>query len=174
MAGYIIHLAVGEEFIKKHPKYIKNHEEFIDGIIYPDRTSDKTLTHYGPKSSQVHLDKYFQERDILSDFEKGYFLHLITDYLFYNKFLVIFNKEIMHNDYDLTNKEIEKRFKVKVPDYIKNSVFYKEGIPRILNINEIMDFIEETAKNDLEIVKKAILNGDEYWLTIHVPKKIYS
>ena len=129
------------------------------------------MTHYGPKSSQVHLDKFFEERDIVSDFEKGYFIHLMTDYLFYNKFLECFNKEIMYNDYDLTNKKIEKRFSVKVPDYIKDCIFYKEGSPKILDKNKIISFIEEISKNDLEVVKQKVLNGDEYWITIHIPKK---
>ena len=46
MAGYVIHLAVGEEFIRNFPNEIKNYEEFIEGIIYPDSVSDKSITHY--------------------------------------------------------------------------------------------------------------------------------
>ncbi len=171
MAGYVIRLAVAEEFIRKHPNYIKDYNSFIDGIIYPDNVSDKSLTHYGPLSSQVHLDKYFEERDILTDFDKGYFLHLVTDYLFYNKFLKIFNKEVMHNDYDLTNREIENRFNVIVPDSVKDCVFYEEGTPRILNIDETIDFIEEVAKYNLEEIKEAVKRGDSYWLTIHIAKR---
>jgi len=83
MAGYVIHLAVAQEYIKKYPQYIKDYNNFIEGVIYPDSVSDKSLTHYGPKSSQVHLDKYFKERDILTDFDKGYFyiLLLITCFI---------------------------------------------------------------------------------------------
>lgn len=143
MAGYIIHLAVGEEYIRQHPNDIKDYEEFIDGVIYPDNVIDKSLTHFGPKSSQVHLDKYFEERDINTDFEKGYFLHLITDYLFYNKFLEILNKKMLHNDYDITNKEIERRYKVKVPNCVKDSINYKEGKPKILNLEKTIDFIKK-------------------------------
>ena len=89
MAGYVIHLAVGEEFIRNFPNEITNYEDFIKGIIYPDSVEDKSLTHYGEKSSKVNLKLFFNERDILDDFNKGYFLHLVTDYLFYNKFLRI-------------------------------------------------------------------------------------
>ena len=171
MAGYVIHLAVGEEFLRNHPHYIKDYDSFIDGIIYPDSVEDKSLTHYGPLSSQSHLDKYFEERDILTDFDKGYFLHLVTDYLFYNKFLIVFNKKVMHNDYDLTNKEIEKHFNLKLPNSVKDNVFYKEGTPKILSVNETIEFIKETAKYNLEEIREAICRGDSYWLTIHVPDR---
>ena len=55
MAGYVIHLAVGEQFLKNFPNEIKNYEEFIKGIIYPDNVIDKSQTHYGPKSSKEIL-----------------------------------------------------------------------------------------------------------------------
>ena len=36
MAGYIIHLAVGEEYIRNFPGKISNYESFIEGIVAPD------------------------------------------------------------------------------------------------------------------------------------------
>ena len=72
MAGYVIHLAVGEEYIRKHPNEINNYEEFIEGVIYPDSVTDKSLTHYGLKSSQVNLKRFFEDKDINTDFNKGY------------------------------------------------------------------------------------------------------
>lgn len=60
MAGYVIHLAVGEEYIRKHPNEINNYEEFIEGVIYPDSVTDKSLTHYGLKSSQVNLKRFLR------------------------------------------------------------------------------------------------------------------
>ena len=87
MPGYIIHLAVGNEFIKNHPTEILDKDKFIDGVIYPDLTYDKSKTHYGPKSSMTNLKNFFLDKEIDTDFNKGYCMHLITDYLFYNKFL---------------------------------------------------------------------------------------
>lgn len=112
MAGYVIHLAVGEEFLRMYPNEIKNYNDFIDGIIYPDLVNDKALTHYGPKSSQVHLDEFFKNSDINNDFNKGYFLHLVTDYLFYNKFLKVFSKKDIYDDYDSLNERLEKNLKL--------------------------------------------------------------
>lgn len=172
MAGYVIHLAVGEEFIKLHPNEIKDYEKFIEGIIYPDGVSDKSLTHYGSKSSKVNLKAFFNERDILDDFNKGYFVHLVTDYLFYNKFLEFFSSEYIYNDYDILNKELEEEFKVKIPDKIKNKVFYKEGKTTILNLEKVKEFIRKTAKYNLDDIKKAVLNNDSNWLEIRKLKKI--
>lgn len=98
MAGYVIHLAVGEEYIRKHPNEINNYEEFIEGVIYPDSVTDKSLTHYGPTSSQVNLKRFFEDKDINTDFNKGYCIHLITDYLFYNKFLTIFSSNYIFSE----------------------------------------------------------------------------
>ncbi len=172
MAGYVIHLAVGEEFIRNFPNEIKNYEEFIKGIIYPDSVSDKAITHYGEKSSNVNLKAFFDENDIESDFNKGYFLHLVTDYLFYNKFLTIFSKEYVYNDYDILNKKLEEKFKVKIPIEIKGKVFYKDGETKILNLDEVIKFIENTAKYDLNYIREAVLKNDKNWLEIRLLKRI--
>ena len=36
MPGYVIHLAVAEEYLKKHKNVKENYDEFIEGVIYPD------------------------------------------------------------------------------------------------------------------------------------------
>ncbi len=172
MAGHIIHLAVGEEYLRNYPNEIKNYDEFIEGIIYPDSVKDKSLTHCGPKSSQVHLNEFFKDRDINSDFNKGYFIHLVTDYLFYNKFLKVFSKKYIYNDYDVLNKKLEKEFKVNVPDKIKDEVFYNTGETKILNFDDTAKFIKETAKYNLNDIKSAVLNGDNFWLEIRPLVKI--
>ena len=43
MAGYVIHLAVGEEYLRNYPNEIKNYNDFIEGIIYPDSVTDKSF-----------------------------------------------------------------------------------------------------------------------------------
>lgn len=166
MPGYVIHLAIGEEYLKMYPDEIKNYKDFIDGIIYPDTVEDKSKTHYGPKTSRVNLRNFFFDRDINTDFNKGMFLHLVTDYLFYNKFLKKFSKQQLHDDYDILNKELEKEFQVKIPDKIKGEIFYKEGKTKILDIEKINNFIRETAKNNLNDIKISVLNNDKEWLTI--------
>ena len=126
MAGYVIHLAVAEAYIKKHPKDIDDYNQFVEGVIFPDSVSDKSITHYGEKSSKVNLKWFLKENKINNDYNKGYFLHLVTDYIFYNKFLVCFSKDI-YNDYDILNKKLQEKFDVKIPENIKEKIFYKEG-----------------------------------------------
>ena len=48
MAGFVVHLAVAEEYIRKHGN-IKNHNEFLLGAIKPDLYEDKKASHYGIK-----------------------------------------------------------------------------------------------------------------------------
>lgn len=46
MPGYVIHVAVAQEYLKKHKNVKEDYDEFINGTIYPDSVSDKSLTHY--------------------------------------------------------------------------------------------------------------------------------
>ena len=115
MAGYVIHLAVADEYIKNYKEDIDNYDEFIQGVIYPDSVSDKSLTHYGPKSSKPNLKTFLYENNIDNNFNKGYFLHLITDYMFYNKFIEYYSTDI-YNDYDILNNSLIKKFNVKLPE----------------------------------------------------------
>ena len=164
MAGYVIHLAVAEEYKRNYPKDIDNYDKFIDGVIFPDSVTDKSLTHYGIKSSKVNLKAFLDAQSIEDSYNKGYFLHLVTDYLFYNKFLDYFSKDI-YNDYDILNKKLIEIFDVKIPKEVKDKVFYKEGNTKLLELNKTVEFIKNTAKLRLEDVQKMVLNNDENWLT---------
>ena len=158
MAGYVIHLAVGEEHLRNFPDEIKNHEEFIEGIIFPDSVTDKSLTHYGPKSSKVNLRAFFEEKDIDTDFNKGYFVHILTDYIFYNHFLEKFSPKYIYRDYDILNGELEKEFNVKMPEKLEKNVPHMEGETVILKLEEVKDFIRKVGKYNLEEIKKEVLN----------------
>ena len=87
MPGYVIHLAIAEEYLRKHSEKKEDYKEFINGVIEPDGVKDKSLTHYGPKSSKSNLAEYLKVNNIDNSFSRGYFLHLLTDYLFYNRYI---------------------------------------------------------------------------------------
>ena len=163
MAGYVIHLAVAEAYIKKHPKDIDDYNQFVEGVIFPDSVSDKSITHYGEKSSKVNLKWFLKENKINNDYNKGYFLHLVTDYIFYNKFLVCFSKDI-YNDYDILNKKLQEKFDVKIPENIKEKIFYKEGKTKILELESVIKFIEEVSDYKLSDIKESVFKNDKYWL----------
>ena len=40
MPGYVIHIAIAQEYLKKHNQNFSG--EFIEGSIYPDLISDKS------------------------------------------------------------------------------------------------------------------------------------
>lgn len=163
MPGYIIHLAVAKVYSTKHIKDINNYESFIDGVIFPDSVSDKSVTHYGIESSKVNLKAFLEKNEIDNDYNKGYFLHLVTDYIFYNKFLEYFSKDI-YNDYDILNKTLQDKFNVIVPESVKEKVFFKEGKTVILKQEKIIKFIEEVSEYNLMDIKKEILKNNKYWL----------
>ncbi len=43
MPGFVIHIAIGQEYLRKHNKNYS--KEFIKGTVEPDFTEDKTKTH---------------------------------------------------------------------------------------------------------------------------------
>ena len=168
MAGYVIHLAVAEEYLKKHNNIKEDYNEFIKGVIYPDSVTDKSLTHYGIKSSKVILRDFLQENEIKNSYMRGYFLHLVTDYLFYNKYLEKFSKDI-YNDYDILNKDLIEKYNIKLPKEILDSVFYKKGQTKILSMELAIKIIDEISDLDLNVIEKEIRENpnDEKWLNIN-------
>lgn len=168
MAGYVIHLAIAEEYLKKHKDVKEDYEEFIKGVIYPDSVTDKSLTHYGIKSSKVILKDFLQDNEINNSYMRGYFLHLITDYLFYNKYLEKFSKDI-YNDYDILNKRLIEKYNVVLPVNIQNNVFYKEGETKILTMELAIKIIDEISDLNLNAVEKEIRenSNDEKWSKIN-------
>lgn len=93
--GFNIHIAIGNEYLKKNN--IKNRGEFFKGIVFPDLYYDKSSSHFsGPidkdnlinsLKNKVNLKKFLLKNNIDTDYDKGVFLHLITDFLFYNSFI---------------------------------------------------------------------------------------
>lgn len=165
MAGYVIHLAVAQEYLKKHSDIKEDYEQFIEGVIYPDSVSDKSLTHYGEKSSKVILKDFLKENKLEDSYKRGYFLHLVTDYLFYNKYLDIFTKDI-YNDYDILNKFLIEKYNVKIPQNIQDKIFYKEGDTKLLTKELSEKVIDEISDLNLNIIEKEIRENpdDEKWL----------
>lgn len=168
MAGYVIHIAVAQEYLKKHSKIQENENEFIKGVIYPDSVSDKSLTHYGKKSSKVILKDFLSENDINTSFKRGYFLHLVTDYLFYNKYLEKFSKEI-YNDYDILNRPLIEKYNVKLPREVEKMCFYKTGETSILSLQLAQKLIDEISSLDLEKIENEIKENPnaEKWLKLN-------
>lgn len=166
MPGFVIHLATANEYMRKHKNEIKNKDEFIQGCIAPDLTTKegKKQTHFGERSSRVKLRKFLEAVDINTDYNKGYFLHLVTDYIFYNKIISYTSKDI-YNDYDILNKYLIEKYSVKLCENIKDKVLFKEGQTKIINKEIAERTIEESSTHELEHIKSEILAVDytEKW-----------
>ena len=171
MPGYIIHISVANEYMRKNPNEIKDYSKYIDGVIFPDSVEDKSLTHYGEKSSKVNLKKFLEENEIEDDDNKGYFMHLVTDYLFYNKFLDCFSKDI-YNDYDILNLKLQERFNIKLPNMIRDKVFYKDGETKILELDSVLKFIDDTSNYKLNNIREMVLDNDKEWTEFKVLRKL--
>lgn len=93
MACATIHLAIAKKFLENHKEL--NYEKVIAGTLYPDAAKNNDESHYTDINrgsdnishvrSKVNLYAFLKEHENLDDFELGWFLHLITDYLFFEE-----------------------------------------------------------------------------------------
>lgn len=146
MPGYLIHLAVGKVYLKNNK--IKDKKSFEKGIIEPDRIEDKVKSHYGLCSSQPNLNTFVKTNGLTSSYEEGYFLHLVTDYLFYNKFIKRWDASI-YEDYDKLNEKIKNRYEIEIPKEIQEIVQFKTGKLSLLKEEELYKFIDSVGKINL-------------------------
>ena len=161
MPGYVIHLAIAQAYLRKHNK--KKSEDFILGSIEPDFTTDKTKTHYGKSPAYTNLKEYLENNKIDDDFKQGYFLHLVTDYLFYNYYLNEIRKPQIYEDYDVTNKTLIEKYKIDLPEKVKDKIFFKNGNPEILTVKLACKVIDEVSEYTLEEIAKEVIEGSDRW-----------
>ena len=175
MASPTIHLAIAKKYLEK--KKSINYKKFIAGTLYPDAVDDNNKSHYTDVNrgndnvshvrGKVNLYDFLIEHESLSDFELGWFLHLVTDYLFFEK---CFSTEYLLNNsyetfckdlyfaYDCLNTYIPKKYHITKNDYADYPSEYYPGIPYedcILSKNMIDEFISYVSSVDIyEYIKK--------------------
>lgn len=158
MPGYVIHLAIGKKYIERNDT--KDKKSFLKGCIMPDLL-DKKTSHYGESTSNPDFQDFIKNNTIDSEYNQGYLLHLISDYLFYNKylkrFIENFTDEIYH-DYDKTNQFLIDKYGIEIPEEIKDIVGFEQGEPNILDRESICDFID--AVSEIDFLK--IISSKEY------------
>lgn len=144
MASVIIHLAVAKrvnEVLKR------NQYELFLGAMAPDAAklvgSSRKISHFitDPNGDapelNVFLDRY--EKDLDDTFVLGYFIHLVTDVLWFDEFLVNFVNnniittktgeklkldekdvlDIIYNDFTSMNQEVEKYYDLNLDEFYK-------------------------------------------------------
>lgn len=120
----------------------------------------------------VNLYNFLKENKIDTSFNRGYFLHLLTDYLFYNKYIEYWSTDI-YTDYDLLNPYLIAKYSVKLPNRIKKYVHtdVKNKKLKILSKELIDKFIEDLSNLDLEHIKEEIMEDPEEWTKVRPLKE---
>lgn len=164
MASPVIHLAIAKKYLEKNKNL--NDKEVIAGTLYPDATSNNDKSHYTDPNrgsdnlsyirGKVNLFAFLEEHKELNDFEIGWFLHLVTDYLFFEN---CFSKEYLLNNsyekfcqdlyfaYDCLNTYIPEKYGITKSYYNDYPSEYYPGIPYedcLLSkemIDEFIDFV---------------------------------
>lgn len=169
MACATIHLAIAKTYLNKHKNL--NYEKFIAGTLFPDADKDNDKTHYTNKNrgsdnvshvrSKVNLYAFLNEHNNLDDFELGWFLHLVTDYLFFEEcfteeYLLSVSYEDFCKDlyfaYNHLNLYLSEKYHIIESDYKEYPSEYYPGSPYencILPKEMIDSFINKVASIDL-------------------------
>ena len=160
MPSFVIHLAVAKEYERKHKSEIKDIEQFEKGNIAPDITDNKYKSHYDNYAKKHEgLMPFLKQKDIdiFTDYGKGYFMHLLTDELFYHNTFekehkyIIENNLNFYNDYDCLNGKLLEKYKdINLPDELKKYTKIVNEKPRFLDYKRVQKFIDDISNIALE------------------------
>jgi len=129
MAGFHIHLAIAKRYAEKNN--IRETAELYRGTVAPDLVDNKSISHYSGQqdntklieylANKIGLYDYLKNHTVDNDYEIGVFLHLVTDYLFFNNFIdkgylgkvtyADFCKDL-YTSYDITNDYLLEKYKI--------------------------------------------------------------
>lgn len=177
MACATIHLAVAKKYLENNRGL--DYEKVIAGTLYPDAAEDNDKSHYTDSKrgndnlshirTKVNLYAFLKDHQELNDFEIGWFLHLVTDYLFFSKcftkeYLLTSSYEDFCKDlyyaYDHLNLYLSEKYNILEKDYKSYPSEYFGGVPYsdcILPKEMIDEFIEEVSQIDMkEYIKKIV------------------
>lgn len=189
MAGFYIHLAIAKKYAEKNN--IKDIESLYKGTVAPDLVKDKRISHYSGKQDSTQLIDYLANKVLLyeylkghkvdNDYELGVFLHLVTDYLFFNDLIdKSYLSSILYEDfckdlytsYDMTNDYLIEKYAIDFGDLkevleenIKNNKKDKRTEDsrghNILPIEKLDAFIERVSSIDLQKYEKNLREAKE-------------
>lgn len=146
MASSPIHLAIAKMYLERN-KEILNKNQVLSGTLYPDTIKDKNMSHYADldkrgKDNRSHLQgkvnlfSFLKEHESLNDFEMGWFIHLVTDYLFFDEcfsdeYLFSHSYEEFRKDlyfsYDCLTNYLMERYNITIEDYTVYTSEYYPG-----------------------------------------------
>lgn len=184
MPSFQMHLAVAKVYMENHN--IENEKEFISGILDPDLAENKDKSHYTDPikdftlkeilKTKVNLKKYLEENRIDNDYQRGVFLHLLTDYDFFNHYINyndyqnISCKAFFDNlyySYDKINEFLLKEYPVDTFSYkeiLERKIIEKQNSLNLVNVENILEikkvdkWINDLGKQNLEEIIDKILD----------------
>ncbi len=181
MASPNMHLAIAKKYMEKNSSI--DSASFLSGTIYPDVTIDKSTTHYTDLVStdklsdhlfhKVNLYRFLKSHENMSDFELGWFLHLVGDFIFFTEY---FDSEYvekvdykdfcraLYYSYDCTNKYIWDKYSLSMDDLKDYPTEYYPGFPEyrkcILSKEQVDDFINRVSSIDInKYIEKILKTG---------------
>lgn len=156
MPSLIMYLAIAKKYIEKHPE--ESEEEFMKGMLAPDikrnLKAEKARLHYGEQTShRPDLNRFYQERGLDSSYDRGYFLNLLSDYLFYNRFLQEYSISIFH-DFRKMNQRIKEKYRIDLPQELETRVVFEDGELNSIDEESVYKFVDFAGQLDLEAYKE--------------------
>jgi len=189
MASINIHLAIAKIYIERNN--VRDPDAFYRGTVEPDLTDKKDATHYGtlltaPELSswdclkdRVNLSEFLAVNIIDNDYNRGYFLHLLTDYKFFREFLGekfltnVVKYEFMidlYHTYDILNPYLIEKYNLESIEIVHD---IKKNVKSAVNLNDnplkskyapkciidtarIDEFIASVAASDLENISARV------------------
>ncbi len=189
MAGFHIHLAIAKRYAEKNN--ITDTKSLYKGSVDPDLVEDKSISHYSGKQDSTKLIDYLANKVLLyeylkghvvdNDYERGVFLHLITDYLFFNDLIskeylrevayAEFCKDL-YTSYDMTNDYLIKTYDIDfgdLKDVLEDNIKKNKKDKRtensmgnnILPLPKLDAFIEQVSDINLEDYESKIRESKE-------------
>lgn len=183
MASLMIHLIIAEKYCKLHS--VENENEFIMGNLAPDMVEDKEQAHYvediDHKSymdavlNRVNLEKFCHYNILSSDYTKGFFLHLITDYIFYNQYMskisilkemdknyeYAFVREYVYDEFDKLTGVLQKKYPDINTDILppRSKIAINKPL-ELFNENTVDNIIDFCANLNLTETFESVKNGN--------------
>ncbi len=181
MPSLLIHVAIANEYLKKN--IVADKDEFYKGVYAPDilglqGKQEKELSHFSEPhadgelweelAKKVNVLQYLQARKIDNDYERGYFLHLITDYYFFANFIkgMPFKKHQdfvkIYPDYECVVDEIKEVYGAQITNTPWDNM-RRDGEPVLFTRKKLHHFIAICANINLDKIADAVLNYPDEW-----------
>lgn len=167
MPSFSIHISCVNRYFEK--RNITPSPDFIRGVLDVDLSENKFKSHYSKTTDtsdliaylngKVDIDRFLSKNDVSSDYDKGYFFHLLTDYYFYTSFFsedfltnLLYEdfKTIIYHDYESINKYLKDKYHVTYFDEIKKYDFTNNEEPIVLKFDLLDSFIDMISSIDID------------------------